>query len=81
VIHVKPEWTGSWVIVWAIVDLGFQTFASQPLALGRLDAGGQEPGQGWKGWNVLSPLRGKKSPAPMQSEEVVEPSDNEDDPQ
>ena len=81
VIHVKPEWTGSWVIVWAIVDLSFQTFASQPLALGRLDAGGQKPGQGWKGWNVLSPLRGKKSPAPMQSEEVVEPSDNEDDPQ
>jgi len=81
VIHVKPEWTGSWVIVWAIVDLAFQTFASHPLALGRLEPGEKGPGQARKAWNVLSPLRGKKSPEPIHSEEVVEPSESEDGPQ
>jgi hypothetical protein len=37
VIHVKPEWAGSVVVVWAVVDLGFRLLFSQPLTLGRLE--------------------------------------------
>ena len=38
VIHVKPEWGGSVVAVWAVVDLGFRLLFSQPLTLGRLES-------------------------------------------
>jgi hypothetical protein len=38
VIHVKPEWGGSLVVVWAVVDLGFRLLFSQPLTLGRLES-------------------------------------------
>jgi hypothetical protein len=37
VIHVKPEWAGSAVAVWAVVNLGFQLLFSHPLTLGRLE--------------------------------------------
>ncbi len=34
--EVPPEWDGAEVFVWAVVDLGFQTFYSEPLGLGQL---------------------------------------------
>lgn len=37
-LHVKPTWAGCHVAVWAILDLGFGKFASEPLILGRLSA-------------------------------------------
>ena len=36
-VRSEEAWEGAWVAVWAIVDAGFQTFASQPLVLGRLE--------------------------------------------
>jgi hypothetical protein len=38
VIHVKPEWAGSVVVVWAVVDLGFRLLFSHPLTLGQLES-------------------------------------------
>ena len=38
VIHVKREWGGSVVVVWAVVDLGFRLLFSQPLTLGQLES-------------------------------------------
>lgn len=31
-----PEWHDAYVTVWAVIDLGFQTFASEPLVVGQL---------------------------------------------
>lgn len=36
-LHVDETWQGAYVAVWAMVDVGFETFASEPLILGRLD--------------------------------------------
>jgi serine/threonine protein kinase len=32
----EPGWRGAFVFAWAVIDLGFQTFYSEPLALGQL---------------------------------------------
>lgn len=34
----KPEWVGRYVVVWAIIDLGFEKIFSEPLLLGRIEA-------------------------------------------
>ena len=36
-IHIEEGWLGSYVIVWAVVNLGFQTCYSEPLILGRVE--------------------------------------------
>ncbi len=35
-LAVDPAWEGCYLCVWAVVDLGFQVFYSQPLTLGQL---------------------------------------------
>ncbi|HET6879218.1 MAG TPA: hypothetical protein VFI31_03645 [Pirellulales bacterium] len=37
ILHVEPEWLGCYVAVWAMIDTGFQSFASEPLVLGRVE--------------------------------------------
>jgi hypothetical protein len=37
-IHIDPAWLGGYVAVWAMIDAGFEVFASEPLVLGRLEA-------------------------------------------
>lgn len=37
IVHLNPEWLGSYVVVWALIDLGFQTFWCEHLVLGRLE--------------------------------------------
>lgn len=36
ILHAEDDWDGACVVVWALVDLGFETFASEPLILGRI---------------------------------------------
>jgi len=43
---VEEEWEGSYVMVWAVVDLGYQTFDTEPLEIGRLEAE-QKPQKRW----------------------------------
>ncbi|MFH1265508.1 MAG: hypothetical protein ABIK89_07240 [Planctomycetota bacterium] len=65
VVHVEPEWAGSPVIVWATVDLGFRTFASRPLVLGRLDGGRKgkrSEGRGARAWRFVRSLVPRPSP-------------------
>lgn len=38
VLHAAREWIGCYVAVWAIVDLGFRRFVSEPLVLGRIES-------------------------------------------
>ncbi|NQT16092.1 MAG: hypothetical protein HQ582_25270, partial [Planctomycetes bacterium] len=80
VIHVEPEWAGSRVIVWALVDLGFRTFASHPLVLGRLDNGKRRSGGRWIGWNLLSSRGGKGRSDRAPAADAAEPGENKDDP-
>jgi len=54
-LHAEPDWAGAYVVVWAVVDLGFRTFYSLPLVLGRL---GAPPGWKWKGLRHLFAGRG-----------------------
>ncbi len=80
VIHVLPEWAGSFVVVWAMVDLGFRVLASHPLILGRLDVGKKQWGRTAKSWNVFSSLRGGKAQPPAPTGKVVDPAEDKDAP-
>lgn len=42
-LHVEDDWQGSYLAVWAMVDVGFQTFVSDPLVLGRLEEASVKP--------------------------------------
>ena len=37
-LNVIPEWQRCYVVVWALVDLGFEDFFSEPVVLGRMEA-------------------------------------------
>jgi hypothetical protein len=63
VIATEPDWAGGCVVVWAVVDLGFDACTSPPLLLGKLPAPSR---WNWKGWRVFSPRRGA---APRNQEE------------
>jgi len=54
-VAVNPDWVGAHVLVWAIVDAGFQTFNTEPLELGRIEA---EPEEKPKRWSIFG--RGKE---------------------
>ena len=43
VFHAKTTWLGGYVAVWAIVDLGFDTFYSEPLVLEQLETANGQP--------------------------------------
>jgi len=62
-VHLPPEWAAAYVVVWALVDLGFERFSSHPLVLGRVRDATGAPAPGWKGWSLLSSLRGKRPQA------------------
>ena len=35
-VALNPEWEGSYVFVWAVIDLGYQVFFSEPLEVGQI---------------------------------------------
>lgn len=47
-LHADPEWQGGYVVVWALIDVGFEQFASEPLVLGRIDVPAAKPAR-WIG--------------------------------
>lgn len=48
-ITPQEEWLGANVIVWSVVELGYQTFHSEPLVVGQLTA----PKQAKKRWGIF----------------------------
>ena len=49
-IHTQPDWLRGYIAVWAIIDLGFATFFSECLVLGRLcDLSAKRAGKKLKG--------------------------------
>jgi hypothetical protein len=72
-LPVEPAWLGRFAVVWAVVDLGFQTFHSPPLVLGKLEARSRWR---WKGFGLLGSRRKGKdahadTPGTQQPEEAV----------
>lgn len=56
VLHPLPEWEGSYVVVWAVVEAGFATFVSEPLVLGRMSSVSKSAAKSDKpkrGWGIL----------------------------
>lgn len=47
-IQIVPEWIDCHVLVWFTIDLGFQTFTSQPLSLGQL-----KPAKAKRRWGLF----------------------------
>ena len=41
--HAEQAWLGGYVAIWAMIDVGFAVFASNPLVLGRLEAPRAKP--------------------------------------
>ena len=56
----EEDWAGGYVVVWAMVDLGFVTLTSQPLVLGRLK---DRSRWNWKSWSVFASRGGRASQA------------------
>ena len=67
-IPLDAAWEGSFVMVWAAVDVGFQTFYSEPLELGQIQVPGKEEQQAQTRWGLF---RGRKK-AKAAGEEVAE---------
>jgi hypothetical protein len=56
-LESAPHWAGAYVVVWAKIDLGFQSFYSHPLVLGRIAA----PRRFWRPWQFFSPAHWRSS--------------------
>ena len=53
-LPVEKEWVGCHVLVWAVVDIGFQTFNTEPLEIGVLEAVEEEEDEPKKkGWSFF----------------------------
>jgi hypothetical protein len=50
--HADESWLGSYVAIWAMIDIGFEVFASEPLILGKLEAVDDRP-RGWRPGRVF----------------------------
>lgn len=65
IVHTEPGWTGAYVVVWAVVDLGFRVFYSSPLVLGRLEGRSRWT---WRGLRSIFSRR-RDSPQARQEEQ------------
>jgi hypothetical protein len=82
-LAAEADWAGAYVVVWALLDVGFRVYPSHPLVLGRLEevANGAAV-RGWKGWlrgrrGTKTPLRShpsEPSESPQPPGEQVQPS-------
>jgi formylglycine-generating enzyme required for sulfatase activity len=66
-VPLDAAWEGSFVVVWAAVDLGFQTFYSEPLELGQIRVPGKEE-QAQPRWGLF---RGRKKAKVADEEAAV----------
>ncbi|HUT13920.1 MAG TPA: hypothetical protein VMY42_25750 [Thermoguttaceae bacterium] len=65
VVRTEGDWAGSFVVAWAVVNLGFRTFFSRPLVLGQLETRSRSR---WLGLRAFSSRRGETSPKPREDE-------------
>ncbi|MCY2988353.1 MAG: AarF/UbiB family protein [Planctomycetota bacterium] len=67
-VVLQPEWEGSYVIVWAVVDLGYQIFFSEPLEVGQLQPLVKQPPQPQRKWGLFRGWRGEKKTQATEGE-------------
>jgi hypothetical protein len=56
-LEAPPQWAGAYVVVWAQIDLGFDSFYSHPLVLGRFPPASR----GWRPWHLFSAAHWRSS--------------------
>jgi hypothetical protein len=71
-LNIQRQWLGAYVVVWAVVDLGFRQFYSPPLVLGRLGQAAELPQEGRKPWKVFGSTRGPVNRSPTTPAETRE---------
>jgi hypothetical protein len=71
-IHVLPDWQGSYVVVWAAIDVGFRTYFSHPLTLGEIKDEPNRQAGNVRGWHAFF-RRGKRAAA---QDERAQPGPN-----
>jgi hypothetical protein len=69
VVPADPQWEGCRIFVWAVVELGFQTFFSEPFEVGTIEPTTAKP----RRWGLFRGWRGEKTTEEAPSDEQ-EPS-------
>ncbi len=64
VIQADPQWEGSHIFVWATVELGFQTFYSEPFEIGVIQPVDTKP----RRWGLFRRWRPEKPADPSEQE-------------
>lgn len=78
-IHVVPEWQGSYVVVWATIDVGFRTYCSHPLVLGQIEDISNRQADNVRGWHVFFRRGRRASPAAQDERAQAGPTAPEDE--
>ncbi len=86
IVPAEPQWEGNRIFVWAVVELGFQTFYSEPFEVGAIESASAKPRRwglfrGWRSEKPAGPLPDEQQPAKAtadaQSEMVESDLDSE----
>jgi len=79
VVPSDPQWDGARVFVWAVVEVGFQTFFSEPFEVGAIEAVAAKP----RRWGLFRGWRSEKTAeAPHDEPETpAAPAADSDEPQ
>jgi hypothetical protein len=72
-LRAEREWKGQYVVVWAVVDLGFQLMFSHPLVLGPLGEPDRGAGRGWKVWPFSTSAPSEESTAGDAGAQTAQP--------
>ena len=75
-LRAVPQWESCFAVVWALIDLGTVTFASEPLVLGQFGAAARRAESGGRRWRWFGAL-GQPAGAPAEPPPLPE---NEDRP-
>jgi hypothetical protein len=65
VVPADPQWEGNRIFVWAVVELGFQTFYSEPFEVGTIETEAAKP----KRWGLFRGWRSEKTTATSPGEQ------------
>lgn len=71
-VALDPEWEGAHVYVWAVIDLRFQLFYSDPLDLGEIKAEEKQPAKRWGLFRSWRAAKAAKEAAGEGEAEVAE---------
>lgn len=68
IVPADPQWEGNRIFVWAVVELGFQTFYSEPFEVGTIETASAKPRRwglfrGWRSEKPAGTLPGEKESA------------------